>query len=267
MPILRTKCAGPACHSTSTGRPFNFDEANPLPADRLTYNLTETGEWLDLRAPANSLFLLYPTMDGHPAHPPASFPKGGPDYATILSWITDSVKVTLPDVPDVPEDVNNNNNNNTANNNTEPDVGPDVPEGPADPSALCASLPDPSSVAGGLAYDPFNEYVNPALVRTCTTAIGCHGVGDYTLGGGLWLLRDTEDECHVRWNYLTLRWFINPNPADSLSSPLLRKPLGEQDGQHGGQRIFTTGTNDCNYLIIKFWIENNFNAYLNSGCP
>ena len=145
-----------------------------------------------------------------------------------------------------------------------PDMAPDMPEEPDVPLVPCEAFPEPDSLPGALRYESFQGYVNPMLIRSCTTANGCHALQGE--GGGLWFLRNTEDECETTWNYLTSRWFVNPQ--QTISSPILLEPLGQQalGDFHGGNVVFE-GNSDCDYVMLKAWIEDNFDSYLRfSGC-
>lgn len=244
MPILRAGCNGPICHATgpSNTRGYQVVLERDLSEEQLQENMDLTIAWVDFNNPVGSELLLQPLIDEGccATHPGPFLNTESDDYRLLVEWIEDSVKVVEPE-PD-------------PNNMGAPDAGePDAPEEPLEPPVPCDSFPEPSDLPGPMRYDPFQRLVNPMLVERCTRVGGCHALPGN--GGGLWLLRE-EDECSVRWNFLTSRWFVAPERSDVLRSPLLERPLGQQEPNqlHGGAVVFR-GQDDCGFVLLKQWLE------------
>ena len=168
---------------------------------------------------------------------PVIYSVEGENYQTILKWIEESVRIVGEEVDE------------------DADAGADASPGETVP---CDSLPDPQVLPGSYDFQTFQAEINPVLVERCARVGGCHSVPGN--GGGLWLLRD-EDECSDTWNYLGVRWFIDPSIDDVESSPILSEPLGQQQANdlHGGAVVFQ-GRDDCGYVKLKLWIEDAFEA-------
>lgn len=252
MPVLRNCGDNPACHTPNSIREFKIHTDDPLPEAKLSENIDWVVDWISYEEPEESRLLRYMINDEECCtHAFTSYLEGGPEFETIVAWIEGSTRVIVPDPPDMgePDGVEDM-----------PDAPVDMPEGNGVP---CDGLPDPRTLPGNLSYDNFDGYVNGMLQARCTTANGCHAVRGE--GGGLWFVRGQE-ECDVTWNLLATRWFIDA--SSSVSSPILTEPLGQQalGDYHGGQQVFR-GNSDCDYVMLKSWIEGNFQVYLEfSGC-
>lgn len=242
-PILSRNCSTAGCHAYNGGRTYHLHPEDPLDEEQLTFNIEQTVEWTDFENPRESRIFAF--MVGDESHP-IPYVLNGPEYSALYEWMQASVKIIeiRPDGEDLP-DVD------------EPDVedAEDLPDvDPEPPLVPCDALPDPGALPGNLDYDKYKEHVNPMLLQRCTTAQGCHGVQNPEFGGNLWLIRDEDDDCYQRWNFLTTTWFVNY--AEPLRSPLLLEPLGQQalGSYHGGRNVFS-GTVDCDYILLKSWIE------------
>lgn len=241
LPILDARCSTAPCHA---GPPPRDDQAfqmygSPLnPIGRLTgeqrdTNYNEFIAFVDWLRPTASDILRYPasTAAGDPPHPtpsPALLP-GTPDYEAIVTWIEDATRPP-----------------------PEPDMGvPDMGAGGAGGGGgsgggvPCDALP----VGDVLDRHPdywrrFEEEINPMMLESCTGG-GCHEIAGN--GGGLWLRGGGA--CDLRWNFLTVHWFIDPR--DPPQSPLLTQPVNPL---HGGREVFH-GRADPRYGQLKLWIE------------
>ncbi len=243
MPILRNSCNGPICHESSniSARQYQVTLERDLTPEQLQENLDSTVAWVNFQAPTQSELLLQAIADDGccAAHPPILTAEAD-QYRLMKEWIEDSTRVVEPDPgpdagpePDVPDE-------------------PDVPEEPELP-VPCDSFPNPNDVTGPMRFGPYQQHVNDMLVERCTLVGGCHARPGN--GGGLGILRE-EDDCSVQWNFLTARWFVSPERVNVLSSPLLTKPLGQQepDQLHGGAVVFR-GQDDCGFVTLKLWLE------------
>lgn len=256
--LIREGCNNGGCHGSPLG--FNAEMAlvggGDPSEEEIRENMDSVVDWVDSDAPSQSLVLRYMTQEsdccsGHPT----VYAEDGITWRSVHDWIEASITLVEPDPPDMGD----------------PDMpgedmgGPDMDGEPDMPVVPCDALPqDPDRLPGGFDYDNFNTYVNPMMVRNCTLVGGCHASrGD---SGGLFLLRDLEDACAVNWNFLTVRWFVDQ--ANPIASPLLTEPLGVQSlgDYHGGEMVFN-GNSDCDYVMLKSWIEDSFEVYLEfSGC-
>jgi hypothetical protein len=230
LPILERGCGQPICHGRAVRDDEHFQFHVPVAmssAEEVDADLAEIARWVETTAPENSPFLRWPLSQsgGEPDHPTPGpvYTPADADYQAVLAWIVDAV---TPDEVDA--------------GLPSPDASVPTPAGGGIP---CTALPAPDRTRYD--YVQFEAAVNPMLVRRCADA-ECHGTAGNA--GGLWL-RSPGDGCEVRWNFLTVQWFVDPTaPVESL---LLRKPL---EVSHGGREVFR-GMTDEDYGLLKRWVE------------
>jgi len=230
LPILERGCGQPICHGRALRDDEHFQFNVPVEAstpEEVEADLSEIVRWVDTVVPERSELLSWPLSQsgGVPDHPTPGpvYTTADEDYRALLAWIVDAV---TPDEPDAGVPVGGAGG--------EPSGGSGVP---------CAALPTPDRTRYD--YVQFEAAVNPMLVRRCGEA-ECHGSAGNA--GGLWI-RAPGEGCEVRWNFLTVQWFVDPtSPLESL---ILRKPL---EVSHGGREVFR-GMNDEDYGLLKRWVE------------